>query len=348
MESRDGDPSRRGRRALAAWVLLGFLWGAAAPVLVIGAGGGTSGGAEVLAGSPVRLALLLYPVLLAAVFGILGAGVERVRRRAERLAEEVNRKTRELEEARERLGEVGRLESRFLADVLHDLKTPLLAARGFVEEVLGGTLAEAQRGALEAAVRNVERLQRLAEELLEFERIEAGGYRPSLSEFDLVPLVEEILRGFGAQAAARKIPIRLQVPPRLEVRADRDMIGRVLENLFSNALKFSPEGSPVGLEARVEEEGLVLLTVWDRGPGIPASVQPHLFTRFWRAERGPRGGPAGTGLGLAVVKGILDAHGSAIRVVSEEGKGTSVQFTLPLAGSGRVRPRSSGAGEDRG
>lgn len=356
MERRDGGPAdfpggsaRPCRLVPAAWALLGFLWGMPVPLLSILADLGASGRpftAGILGERPVYLAFLAYPLLLAAVFGVLGAVVERVRRRAEGLLEETGRRARELEEIRERFGEVGRLKSRFLADVLHDLKTPLLAVRGFIEEVLergGGTLAEAPREALEAAVRNVERLQRLTDELLEFERIEAGGYRPSLSEFDLAPLVREVLQGLGPRAVARKIQVHLQLPPRLEVRADRDMIGRVLENLVSNALKFSPEGTPVGLEARVgEEDGQVLLTVWDRGPGIPAAAQRNLFTRFWRAEGRPRRGPAGTGLGLAIVKGILDAHGSTIRIVSEEGKGTSVHFTLPLAEPGLGRGRASG------
>lgn len=321
--------------------MLGFLGGVPIPFLAILADLGASGRpfpAGILGERPVDLAFLAYPFLLAAVFGILGAVVERVQRRAEGLLEEADRRARELEEIRERFGEVGRLKSHFLADLLHDLKTPLLAVRGFVEEVLekgGGMLAEAHREALERAVRNVERLQRLTDELLEFERIEAGGYRLSLSEFDVVPLAREVLQGMEPQSAARKIQIHLRLPPRLEVRADRDMIGRVLENLLSNALKFSPEGTPVGLEARVgEEDGQVLLTVWDRGPGIPAAVQRNLFTRFWRAEGRTRNGPAGTGLGLAVVKGILDAHGSVVRIVSEEGKGTSVHFTLPLAERG--------------
>lgn len=346
-EGRSGRRAGSGRLFPVAWALLGLLCGAPVPLLgwlLSDSGpGGYPFAAGVLGGSRVPLVLLLYPFLLGGVFGIVGAGAERVRRRAEGLLEEMDRRARELEEIRQKLGEVGRLKSRFLAEVLHDLKTPLVAVRGYVEEVLQkgrGTLTEAHREALEAAARNVGRLQRLTDELLEFECLEAGGYRPSLSEFDLVPLVREVLEALQPQAEARGIQIHLHVPARLEVRADRDLIGRVLENLFSNALKFSPEGAPVGLEARVgEEDGLVLLTVWDRGPGIPAAAQQHLFTGFWRVEGRPHRGPAGTGLGLAVVKGILDAHGSTVRLVSEEGKGTSVTFTLPLAepGLGRVR-----------
>ena len=91
----------------------------------------------------------------------------------------------------------------------------------------------------------------------------------------------------------------------------------------------------MGLGASVgEEDGQVLLTVWDRGPGIPTAAQKYLFTSFWQAEGSSRGRQGGTGLGLAIVKGILDAHGSTIRIVSGEGQGTSVHFTLPLAEEG--------------
>ncbi len=341
--SSDAAP-RQGRTRVpgrVACALFGLLWGLPVPFLSVMVDLWASGRPfelSVLRERPVHLFFLAYPLLLAAVFGILGAALERMGRETSALLEEMERRAGELAEAREKQKEVDRLKAQFMADVLHDLKTPLLAVRGFNEAILDGRwgpVTDGQREGLEAAVRNVERLQRLTEELLEFERADAGGYKPRLSEFDLMPLVQEVLKGFEPQVEAKKLQVQLQLSKRIEVRADREKIGRVLTNLLSNAVKFSPEGSPIGLGAAVgEEDGQVLLTVWDRGPGIPTAAQKYLFTRFWQAEGPSRQRKGGTGLGLAIVKGILDAHGSTIRIVSGEGQGTSVHFTLPLAESG--------------
>jgi len=342
-------PGRGGRRGFgpAVFALAGFFWGLPVPLFSVMTALHATGGsfsASFLRERPIHLAFLLYPLLLAGVFGALGAAFRRVERRAADLLEEMERRAQELSEAREKVREADRLKSRFLADVLHDLKTPLLAVRGFNEAVLEGRcgpVTDAQREGLEAAVRNVERLQKLTEEILEYERVDSGGYRPEPAGFDLIPLVQEVLKGFEPQVRGKELQAQLQLPKRLEVRADREMIGRVLTNLISNAVKFSPQGSPFGLGAAVgEEDGQVLLTVWDRGPGIPTAAQKYLFTRFWQAEGPARRRQGGTGLGLAIVKGILDAHGSTIRIVSGEGQGTTVHFTLPLAEPAVKRPTS--------
>ncbi len=329
------------RSLLNACALYGFLLGLPVPVFSIIAETAVSGrqfAPSLYWDRPIHLVFLLYPALSAAVFGWFGAGMARAERRLADLLAELERQRNWSMDAGKVAVERGHNKVRFLADVVHDLKTPLLAVRGFIEAVLDGRrgpVAEGQRGDLEAAARNVERLQKMVDELLEFERIDSGGYKPVAAEFDLAALAREVMEGFKPQMEAKRLTFHSQLPKRLAVLGDRDGIGRVLMNLFSNAIKFSPVGAPVGIGASVgEEDGQVLIIVWDRGPGIHTAAQKYLFTRFWRAEGASRRGQGGTGLGLAIVKGILDAHGSTIRIVSAENQGTAVHFTLPLAETG--------------
>jgi signal transduction histidine kinase len=340
-------PRRDGTEGLspAAYALLGFFWGLPVPFFSVLSDLYASGRAlspALLAERPIHLLFGLYPVLLAAIFGVLGSSLRRAARERRELLEKREQHERDLREIEGKQKEADRLKARFIANVLHELKTPLLAVRGFNEAILEGRygpVTDAQREGLEAAVRNVERLQKLAEDLLEFERVDSEGYKPEFSEFDLIPLIQEVLRNSQPLIEARKLQVQLQLPKRLEVRADREKIGRVMLNLLSNAIKFSPEGAPFGVGVAVgEEDGQALFTVWDRGPGIPTDAQKYLFTRFWQADGPSRRRQGGTGLGLAIVKGILDAHGSAIRIVSGEGQGTAVHFTLPLAESGIRKP----------
>ena len=180
-------------------------------------------------------------------------------------------------------------------------------------------------------MRNIDRLQKLIEELLDFERIEAGALTIQVGDFDLVLVVELALEAVRPQAEAKGLRLeRGGLPGTLLVRADRERIAHVLLNLLSNAVKFTPEGEAIGVDAR-EEGGRAAVTVWDRGSGIPAAAQKFLFTRFWQADGSSRRKHGGTGLGLAIVKGILDAHGAAIRIDSAEGSGTRASFELPLA-----------------
>lgn len=340
-------PRRGGTRGLSpvSGALLGFLWGLPVPLFCLMSDLYASGRAlspSFVAERPLILLSGLYPLLLAAVFGVLGSALGRAERDRKELLDRLDQRERDLREIEGKQREADRLKARFVANVLHELKTPLLAVRGFNEAVLEGRygpVTDAQREGLEAAVRNVERLQKLAEDLLEFERVDSEGYAPEFSEFDLIPLIHEVLGNARPLIESRKLQVQLQLPRRLEVRADREKIGRVMINLLSNAIKFSPEGAPFGVGAAVgEEDGQALFTVWDRGPGIPTDAQKYLFTRFWQAEGPSRRRPGGTGLGLAIVKGILDAHGSTIRIVSGEGQGTTVRFTLPLAEMGIRKP----------
>jgi signal transduction histidine kinase len=316
--------------------LFGFAWGIPVPIFSLGVDLVISGHGSIprcLAEHPFHLFFLLHPLLFAFIFGAFGTVRRRMDRRIVHLVGELERTVAGLAQANETLKDLDRLKAQFVANVTHELKTPLVAIRGYNESILElrfGPLTPKQQGGLEIAVRNIDRLQKLIEELLDFERIEAGALKLELSEFDLAPAVEAALESMRPAIEARKLTARRQLPVSLWVRADRDRIVHVLLNLLSNAVKFTPEGGTIGVDAK-EEDGKARITVWDQGAGIPAAAQKFLFTRFWQADGGSRRRPGGTGLGLAIVKGILDAHGAPIRIQSAEGRGTKAEFELPLA-----------------
>ncbi|MBI3098747.1 MAG: HAMP domain-containing histidine kinase [Planctomycetes bacterium] len=334
-----------------SYAIFGFLWGLPIPVFSIGLHCWLARHPPELSmlwEHPVHLIFLAHPLLFAVVFGAMGT--VRIRKNAEirRLVGELERHVAELAEANDKLKELDRMKSQFMANVTHELKTPLVAIRGYNESILEGRfgpLSEKQRDGLTVAVRNIDRLQRLIEELLEFERIDAGAFRPEPTDFDLVPLIRGTLQNFQPQIEEKGLVPEPRLPEMLFVRADREKIGRVLLNLLSNAVKFSEKQSAIGIDAtRDENKGLAEVAVWDRGIGIPDAVQKYLFTRFWQADGSSRRRHGGTGLGLAICKGILDAHGASLRIESTEGRGTCAVFSLPLAGRERM---SEGPGHDQ-
>ncbi|MBI2930339.1 MAG: HAMP domain-containing histidine kinase [Planctomycetes bacterium] len=315
-----------------AYALFGFLWGLPVPVFSVGIDQWASGQATQ---HPIHIAFLMHPLLFAVIFGAMGTVRHRKDLQIHHLVEELKRHAQELGLANERLTELDRMKAQFMANVTHELKTPLVAIRGYNESILEerfGPLTDKQRQGLGIAVRNVDRLQKLIEELLEFERIDSGDFKLQIADFDLVPLVQSALENFRPQVDEKKLATELHLPEKLEVRADREKIAHVLQNLISNAVKFSPDGSAIGVTASTDASlGRASLTVWDRGPGIPSAAQKFLFTRFWQADGSSRRKHGGTGLGLAICKGILDAHRAPIQVVSSEGNGTKVHFSLTLA-----------------
>jgi signal transduction histidine kinase len=304
---------------------------------------------------PIHLLFLLHPFLFGTVFGAMGTLHSRQDRKIDGLLEEQRKHLEDLARVNGELKELDQLKSQFMANVTHELKTPLVAIKGYNEAILEerfGPLTPKQKDGLSVAVRNVVRLENLIHELLEFERIESKAYTPECSDFDLLPLVRLVLTNFQPQVDRKRLRVELSVPAALEVHADYEGIRRVLLNLLSNAVKFSNEGGTVGVEARgAEDSPRVRVTVWDQGPGIPPAERPHLFTRFWQADGSSRRRHGGTGLGLAIVKGILDAHGMPVRAESAPQAGTRIHFEVPTSESQfKTKECSYGHGEtsDRG
>jgi len=218
----------------------------------------------------------------------------------------------------------------FLADVIHELKTPLAAAKAQAQlalHQLGDHRTDATTArSLRLISQQIDRLNRLVGDLLEASRLEAGSVELQTSQFDLSALLEEMRNRM--QPLGDRHPIRINAPEKLSLIADKDRIEQVLANLLSNAIRYSPEGGPIEVDAETTGDG-VHIQVRDRGLGIPREHQQLVFERFGRAHGTAFGG---LGLGLAISKGIVERHGGRIWVEStgRPGEGSVFHVQLPL------------------
>ena len=221
-----------------------------------------------------------------------------------------------------------RLKDAFVATVSHELRTPLTSILGFTELLLARSFPpERQREFVTIIHRETLRLTRLINDFLDLQRLESGRQVFQLACVDLVPLLRETALLFHVEDSH---PVYLDVsevlPP---VKADADRIRQVLTNLLSNAVKFSPHGGKVTLGAQHEGDH-VRLWVADRGMGIPPEAIPYLFGKFFRVDNEETRRVGGTGLGLALVKEIIEAHHGHVEVESVYGQGSTFMFTLPV------------------
>jgi signal transduction histidine kinase len=266
----------------------------------------------------------------------LGLGLDNARlaERQRRFAEELEVK---VAEATRRLRELDQAKSDFVSIVSHEIRTPLTSLQGFAELLLARPASwEAARPHLAIVRREAERLGRIVADLLDLSRIERGGARAlARRPLALEPLVEANAELFAAQHPGREI--RHEVARGLPVvLADHDALDRVLKNLLSNALKYSPGGGPVSVWARAapEDPGAVELGVEDRGVGIPSEALPRIFDMYVRLSHPDTRRVRGLGLGLALVKALVEAHGGRVRVESRVGEGSRFVVTLPCAPAG--------------
>jgi signal transduction histidine kinase len=281
-------------------------------------------------------------------FGVLAATFNQMAETLARTISDLETSNRTLGQMNLDLQQLDRMKSDLLANVSHELRTPLTAIQGYTEAMDEGLLGEVtgqQRDAFKVVQRNARRLMGMIDQLLAFSRLdapealganEAGGARLERTAFDLAEVAAQVVGSVRAGHGAAR-DLRLEVPSGdgglPPVWGDPVRIAQVLENLVTNAVKFSAPGGEVRvrLSRRGEE---VEVAVADRGIGIPAAARPKIFERFYQADASSTRAYGGMGLGLAIVREILAAHGREIRVESEEGKGTTFRFTLPLAGIG--------------
>lgn len=326
------------------YLLFGFLWGLPIPIVCLGidlwvSGLGPERALRRVAEHPIHVLFLAHPFLFALVFGAMGTIRSRKNHQIMHLVQALETKVAELEQAYERLKDLDRLKSEFIANVSHELRTPMVCIAGYTEQILSGRMGPItarQEEGLRVMERNEERLMSLIDELLEANRFENGRVQLTRVEFDLRDLAIQTEKTTVVLAGQRGVRLTIDVPSKaVRVTADRERISCVLLNLVSNALKFTERGGAAGL--RIEVEGAqAKVTVWDTGIGIAAEHLPRIFDRFWQADGSARRRHGGTGLGLWLVKSILDAHGSEITVTSELGKGTTFLFRLPLAPEGET------------
>ncbi len=249
------------------------------------------------------------------------------------LEKRVQERTLDLQHALDRLGELNQLKSNFIANISHELRTPLTHIKGYLDILSDGslgTLTPQQHKALDVIQRSEERLERLIEDLIQFSLASRGEISLNLATVDFKKIALATSEQFTPKAQAAGVEMRLHIEDRLpSVRVDEEKLKWVLGHLLDNGLKFTPTGGYCQLEA-VQVHHRVQVTVSDNGIGIPDEQLHEIFEPFHQLDSSTKRLYAGTGLGLAMVKRIIEAHGSQVIVKSEIGHGSQFQFTLPV------------------
>jgi signal transduction histidine kinase len=279
------------------------------------------------------LALAVGAALLGGLVVTRLAGMIRsleAHRRAERSARhEAETAHRQLARQNERLREADRLKDEFVALISHDLRTPLTSIIGYLELTLDdGTLTDEQRRYLDVVDRNAHRLLKLVNDLLFVARLEAGQLELHPQELDLAAIARVSVAEAAHRAASGGIELTYEADAAASVQADKGRMFQLLDNLVSNAIKFTPGGGDVRVSV-TPVNGVVRLEVEDSGMGIAPEDQERLFERFFRTSAATDEQIPGTGLGLYITKAIVEAHGGSIAVESFPGKGTSFCVELP-------------------
>jgi signal transduction histidine kinase len=229
------------------------------------------------------------------------------------------------------------MKDEFIALVSHELRTPLTSICGYLEILLHddvmAELPAVQLNWLEVIDRNAERLLRLVEDLLLAAQASAGNLALEKAELDIAAIVEHAVQAGTPVAAARGIELTWSTEPLPAANGDRLRIGQVIDNLVSNALKFTPAGGTVNVRA-YPHRSAVRIEVADTGMGIPEDEQGQLFQRFFRTARAQEQAIPGVGLGLSISKAIVEAHDGRISVRSSEGTGTTFFIDLPAIAKG--------------
>ncbi|MEX2585321.1 MAG: HAMP domain-containing sensor histidine kinase [Balneolaceae bacterium] len=249
------------------------------------------------------------------------------------LAESLNRMALRLRKDNEEMKRIYEKQSQFFADITHELRNPLHTVSGALEMLQMETLSkEKKEHYLRTATRQIERINRLFKDLVTLQRYESDTDFIEKREFEMAPMLYQLHELLAPAAAGKGITLKLNVEP-CRVYADPDKIEQVLENLVSNAIKYTSEGK-IELICKVDERGAAVV-VRDTGIGISEEHLHRLFDRFYRTDKARSRDQGGTGLGLAVVRGILAAHSVEIQVESEVGRGSTFSFVLPLAEASR-------------
>jgi signal transduction histidine kinase len=248
-----------------------------------------------------------------------------------RVAQAFNRMAGELATREAALRAADTQRRQMLADVSHELRTPLTTMRGYLETLRMPEVesdAPTRERYLETVERETRRLERIVQDLLDLARLEGGGGTHEPRLFAIERIFSAIVRRHERALTARQIVARTSIDEAADqVMGDPDRLEQVVENLFANAVRHAPDGSTVELRAEMRD-GTVRLTVSDQGRGIPADHLPHLFDRFYKADAGRAAADGGSGLGLSIVKAIVERHGGAITATSEPGR-TEFVVTLP-------------------
>lgn len=231
-----------------------------------------------------------------------------------------------------RLEELDRMRDQFVSVVSHELRTPLTSIRGWVDILVDDAdqFNDGQRDALARVGRNADRLTRLVTDLLDLTRVDAGELSMQSEDVDLAALLRDAVSGMTSGDRAAELEIAALIPEHVTVRGDASRLAQVIDNICSNAVKYTPAGGRVLVELKTDDSRAALRIV-DSGIGIPPAERELLFQRFFRASTATERNIKGTGLGLAISKAIVDRHGGTIAVTDGDGgQGTAFVVTLPL------------------
>jgi len=266
---------------------------------------------------------LTLGAVLAAVFG--ARLVRRQLRRVRELSEAVSRITEESRRYEE-------LRREFVANVSHELKSPLTSIQGLTETLLEGALDDAgnRRRFVQLIDEDTSRLSRLIDDLLALSQIESQAVPLALAVIPLKPLVDSVLASLHAVIAQRRLTVSVNVPDGFAVRADADRLRQVLFNLLDNAVKYNRDDGDIKVSAFIAD-GTTTVAVADSGIGIRPHDLSRIFERFYRVDKARSRELGGTGLGLSIVKHLVEVHGGHVSVESSLGGGSTFSFTLPLA-----------------
>jgi len=247
------------------------------------------------------------------------------------LAQTFNIMAAQLEAAQARQRELDTLRRDLVAWVSHDLRTPLTSIRALLEALADGLVddpATVQRY-YRVAQQDSRALSQLIDDLFEVSQMDAGGLKLDLAPNSIGDLISDTIESFSEAARQQQVTLSGAVAPHIDpVRMDAPRIGRVLANLTANALRHTPAGGRIDLAARRVDKR-VIVEVSDTGEGIQPEDVPFVFDRFYRGEKSRNRATGGAGLGLAIARGIVAAHGGSIHVESEAGQGARFTFTLP-------------------
>jgi signal transduction histidine kinase len=221
----------------------------------------------------------------------------------------------------------------FVANVSHELKTPLTSIQGFAQAILDGTVQDpaALQQAAGVIYNESNRMHRLVLDLLSLARLEAGTADLQRTPLDLTDLLKSIVHKFSLQAQHVQVSVNTDLAASLPIVGDADRLTQVFTNLLDNALKFTPAGGQVSIRA-AQENGSAVVSVADTGAGIALEDQPRIFERFYQVDKSRKGGTGrGVGLGLPIAAQIVAAHGGRISLESQPGHGSKFTIALPLA-----------------
>jgi len=253
------------------------------------------------------------------------------------LERRVQERTAELQKALGRLSEMSRMKANFISNVSHELRTPLTHIKGYIELLISGSLgdvSEEQNQALEVSQKSVLRLGEMIEDLIMFSLASKGALSIDQERVDIQHLAELVVKSATEKASVRGVTIQTEVDDNVPaVQADSQKITWVISQLLDNGIKFTPAEGRVVLSIKPEQDNLVIFSISDTGIGIPSSRIEEVFEPFHQLDETSTRRYGGAGLGLSLVRQIVEAHGSMLTVQSEEGHGTTFRFPLLAAES---------------